>query len=53
MYGISISVKDDIFKYNLGYCKTGIYSNMIIIPSYNEKGDLKAPYEIVLSKKRK
>ena len=32
--------KDDIFKYNLGYCKTGIYSNMIIIPSYNEKGDL-------------
>ena len=32
--------KHDIYKYNIGYCDSGQYSNMIIIPSYDEKGDL-------------
>ena len=32
--------KSDIEKYNIGYCESGVYSNMIIIPSYNEKGIL-------------
>ena len=32
--------KSDIIKYNIGYCENGLYSNMIIIPSYNEKGQL-------------
>lgn len=31
---------EDIIKYNLGYCESGIYKNMIIIPSYNEDGNL-------------
>jgi DNA primase len=31
---------DDIKKYNLGYCEYGTYSNMIIIPSYDENGKL-------------
>ena len=31
---------DDIKKYNLGYCEHGNYSNMIIIPSYDENGRL-------------
>ena len=30
----------DIKKYNMGYCNEGIYSNMIIIPSYDSKGNL-------------
>jgi len=30
----------DIIKYNIGYCEFGLYSNMIIIPSYDEKGNL-------------
>ena len=30
----------DIFKYNIGYCATGAYRNMIIIPSYDEEGKL-------------
>jgi DNA primase len=32
--------KEDIKKYNIGYCDSGIYQDRIIIPSYNEKGDL-------------
>jgi len=31
---------DDILKYNLGYCDFGRYTNMIIIPSYDENGSL-------------
>jgi len=30
----------DIIKYNIGYCEYGPYSNMIIIPSYNNEGNL-------------
>ena len=30
----------DIFKYNIGYCDSGPYSNRVIIPSYNEDGQL-------------
>jgi DNA primase len=30
----------DILKYNIGYCDGGIYTNRVIIPSYNENGDL-------------
>jgi len=32
--------KDDIIKYNLGYCDSGPHQDRIIIPSYNEKGEL-------------
>ena len=32
--------KYDIIKYNIGYCKSGLYANMIIIPTYNEDGQL-------------
>jgi|TARA_R110000823_G_scaffold212302_4_gene342455 DNA primase len=32
--------KDDIEKYNIGYCEYGRYAKMIIIPSYDEVGDL-------------
>jgi DNA primase len=32
--------KEDIFKYNIGYCESGSYKNMIIIPSYDENGNL-------------
>jgi DNA primase len=32
--------EDDIIKYNIGYCESGLYSNMIIVPSYNESGSL-------------
>ena len=32
--------EEDIIKYNLGYCEYGNYSNMIIIPSYDENGKL-------------
>lgn len=32
--------QEDIIKYNIGYCETGPYKNMIIIPSYNENGEL-------------
>lgn len=31
---------DDIMKYNIGYCNSGIYNNRIIIPSYDEVGKL-------------
>ena len=30
----------DILKYNIGYCDYGLYSNMVIIPSYDEYGKL-------------
>ena len=32
--------KDDIEKYNIGYCDSGRYANMVIIPSYDELGNL-------------
>ena len=32
--------KEDIIKYNIGYCEFGIFSNMIIIPSYDANGNL-------------
>ena len=32
--------KEDIIKYNIGYCEFGIYANMIIIPSYDHIGNL-------------
>lgn len=32
--------EDDIIKYNIGYCETGLYANMVIIPSYDEFGTL-------------
>jgi DNA primase len=35
--GVSL---DDIAKYNIGYCETGIYQNRIIVPSYSEEGNL-------------
>ena len=31
---------EDILKYNIGYCDEGIYSNRIIIPSYDTDGQL-------------
>jgi DNA primase len=30
--------KDDIQKYNIGYCEEGRYKNMIILPSYDKDG---------------
>jgi DNA primase len=30
----------DILKHNIGYCESGKYSGMIIIPSYDEDGNL-------------
>jgi hypothetical protein len=30
----------DILKYNIGYCDEGVYSNRIIIPSYDSEGQL-------------
>ena len=32
--------KDDIEKYNIGYCESGRYAKMVIIPSYDEQGNL-------------
>lgn len=32
--------EDDIVKYNMGYCESGRYANMIIIPSYDANGSL-------------
>ena len=31
---------DDIIKYNIGYCGSGRYANMVIIPSYDANGNL-------------
>jgi DNA primase len=30
----------DILKYNIGYCENGSYANMIVIPSYDNMGNL-------------
>lgn len=30
--------EDDIIKYNIGYCETGKYADMVIIPSYDDSG---------------
>lgn len=32
--------KYDILKYNIGYCKDGLYKNMIILPTYNKNGNI-------------
>jgi len=32
--------KHDILKYNIGYCKSGLYNNMIIIQTYDKDGRL-------------
>jgi len=32
--------KQDIVRYGIGYCETGSYANMIIIPSYDKEGKL-------------
>jgi len=32
--------KADIMKYNIGYCEDGLYAGRVIIPSYDESGDL-------------
>jgi DNA primase len=32
--------QDDIVKYNIGFCKEGKYSGRIIVPSYNNNGQL-------------
>ena len=32
--------KQDILRYNIGYCDSGQYNNMIIIPSYDGNGKL-------------
>jgi len=31
---------EDMIKYNMGYCEEGEYQNMIVIPSYDSKGNL-------------
>ena len=31
---------DDMVKYSIGYCEDGLYSNRIIIPSYDNEGKL-------------
>ena len=32
--------KADIMKYNIGYCEDGLYGGRVIIPSYDDNGDL-------------
>ena len=32
--------EDDLLKYNIGYCDSGRYAKMVIIPSYDEAGNL-------------
>jgi DNA primase len=32
--------RDDILRYNIGYCSSGEYRNRIVIPSYDANGDL-------------
>ena len=32
--------KADIMKYNIGYCEDGLYAGRVIIPSYDDNGDL-------------
>ena len=48
--------KYDVLRYNIGYCETGIYSGMIILPSYDEYGILnyfsaRSFYETTISHK--
>ena len=31
---------EDILKYNIGYCDQGLYTNRVIIPSYDDNGQL-------------
>lgn len=31
---------EDVIKYNIGYCETGPFAKMVIIPSYTETGNL-------------
>ena len=30
----------DMIRYNIGYCDSGLYSDRVIVPSYDSKGDL-------------
>ncbi len=32
--------EEDIMKYGIGYCEKGRYANMVIIPSFDAKGNL-------------
>lgn len=32
--------RDDILRYNIGYCEEGIYKNRIVIPSYDKNGNI-------------
>jgi len=32
--------KEDIIRYNIGYCEQGDYKNRVVIPSYNKDGKL-------------
>jgi len=32
--------QNDILKYNIGYCESGVYENRIIVPSYDSNGKL-------------
>jgi len=32
--------ENDIIKYNIGYCEYGLYKNMVVIPSYDESGNI-------------
>ena len=32
--------KYDVLKYNIGYCKSGKYANMIILPTYDKDGNI-------------
>ena len=32
--------REDILRYNIGYCESGPYSKMVIIPSYDKNGTL-------------
>jgi DNA primase len=32
--------KEDILKYNIGFCEEGRYKNMIVVPSYNKDGSI-------------
>ena len=32
--------EEDILKYGIGYCETGRYANMVIVPSFDERGNI-------------
>lgn len=40
LVNIRLLTRDIILKYKLGFCLTGEYANRIIIPSYNEYGEV-------------